>query len=260
MDNEPKLAEVIKTTLAKPGRQQALDYVEGIKFKTRLTEHRLGKLKHEVKRYCTREEADDFLYKAEFDHFVISIRSVLDYLAQLINVVYDLKLLPSHRLGRGDVADFKTVVPHLDDKEPGNKLRQLLEPTSASEWYKWYEYLNGLRIETIHVKPVPTAKEMTACARSRACIAEDPLAKKSDDETRETTQLPGVEAQPEEEEQPRGGIGPRIEKLLLPDGPGGNTWEKRIELVSYCETGLANIRGIVQESYALLIHRLEGSK
>ena len=257
MDNEPKLVEVIKTILAKPGRQQALDYVEGIKFKTRLTEHRLGKLKHEVKRYCTREEADDFLYKAEFDHFVISIRSVLDYLAQLVNVVYRLELLPSHRLRKGDVADFKTVVRHLDDKEPGNKLTQLLKKTSDSEWYKC---LNDLRIETIHVKPVPTAKEMAACARSKARIAGAPLAKKSDDETRETTQLQGGKAQPEEEEQPRGGIGPRIEKLLLPDEPGGNTWEKRIELVSYCEATLANTQGIVPESYAALIHRLEGSK
>lgn len=257
MDNEPKLVEVIKTTLAAPGRQQALDYVEGIKFKTRLTEHRLGKLKHEVKRYCTREEAEDFLYKAEFDHFVISIRSVLDYLAQLVNVVYRLELLPSHASGPDPIVNFGTVVERVGRKEPGNKLARLLKRAIRSKWYK---YLNGLRIETVHVKPVPTAREMRAYGTSKAHIVTNVLAKRSDDETGETTRLPGVEAQPEEEEQPRGGIGPRIEKLLLPDKPSGHTWEKRIELVSYCEATLANTQGIVPESYAALIHRLEGSK
>lgn len=257
MDNEATLVEIINAMLAEPDRQQALGYIEGVGFKLKGAEYRIKKLTDEVDRFCARKETDEFYFRVEWDHFITCLRSAFDYLAQLINVVYGLELLPSHRLRKGDVVDFKTVVKHLDDKEPGNKLTQLLKKTSDSEWYKC---LNDLRIETIHVKPVPTAKEMTACARSKARIAEDPLAKKSDDETREITQLRGGRAQLEEEEQPRGGIGPRIEKLLLPDEPGGNTWEKRIELVFYCETRLANIRGIVQESYAPLIHRLEGSK
>lgn len=185
-----------------------------------------------------------------------ALRSALDFLAQLIKLVYRLPLLTRRALGSGKVVTLESLVKALDTKEPGGKLVQLLKATVSSNWY---EYLNGLRIETIHVKPITIPKESSVSISTRFNLTVNVSVKKIDDRTGGVTEATSDSAQAEREGPP-GETAVRIDKLLLPDEPWGNTTTKGIELVPWCETALDSVRDIIRQSYDLLICGLRGSK
>lgn len=91
-----------------------------------------------------------FSMEIEFDHFVMSLRSSIEHLMQLINFIVGLGLSPTSN-NRASRVDAENVITSL--KSNGNPLLKRLGNYLQKEKRKdWYKMLHKLRIEMYHNK------------------------------------------------------------------------------------------------------------
>ena len=91
-----------------------------------------------------------FSMEIEFDHFVVSLRSCIEHLMQLINSIADLGLNPiSYK--RDDRVDIDNVIT-LSKKSNNTIINRLGNYLVKEKKKDWYKTLHKLRIEIYHNK------------------------------------------------------------------------------------------------------------
>jgi len=235
-----KISQLVSTLTDESLQLQLKEHIAGVELKIEAAEYRLKKLRHEARRYLNREivmKKDDrwrerevksrFPYIVEFDHFVICLRSSLDYLAQIVNILCELKMTPRAGLGEPPFVSFNEVSKNLQNSKSYPDLSELFYDVYNSSWYK---YLNSLRIDAVHWKPIFIIRQggLAPQAQSTSIRTEGKKRINSD-------------------------IRIRMTKLLLPDEPLGRHADNEMELLSYCEETLNNVRNAVQKGYSLLL-------
>ena len=90
-----------------------------------------------------------FAIEIEFDHCIVSLRSCIEHLLQLINHVANLGLVPTSY--RNDRVNIDNVIRGLKSHNNSvlKRLGNYLEKEKQSDWYKM---LHKLRIEIYHNK------------------------------------------------------------------------------------------------------------
>lgn len=89
----------------------------------------------------------------DFDHCILSLRSSLEHLAQLVNAIVPLNIPPKGKASES--VSLKRVIDKIADNQQLkgiqylNELSIYLEMMTKSNWYK---ELHKLRIESFHVK------------------------------------------------------------------------------------------------------------
>jgi len=142
-------------------------YLRSASQKHLFAERRLRSLKKkmtEYKRKCTVEKHDEFratVYpdslpiEMDFDHCILSLRSSLEHLAQLINAVIPLDL-PAKRIKKYDkFVSITNVISEIERNEPLGKdpcLSKLSSYLGNVIQASWYKELHDLRIESFHIK------------------------------------------------------------------------------------------------------------
>jgi len=100
----------------------------------------------------------------DFDHCILSLRSSLEHLAQLVNAVIPLNLSPKGKASES--VSLKKVIEAIVENESLksipylSKLSSYLQEEMESDWYR---ELHDLRIESFHVKSgrLPKTELMT---------------------------------------------------------------------------------------------------
>jgi hypothetical protein len=139
-------------------------YLRSINQKRLFAKKRLIFIKRAAKKYNTKEKirinntrftlvirkAKSFDIEIEFDHFIVSSRSCMEHLIQLVNQLYELNLEPSSN-NRNDKVDIDNTIRCLQDKNSiiSKKLGSYLKNEKQKDWYKT---LHKLRIEMFHNK------------------------------------------------------------------------------------------------------------
>lgn len=89
----------------------------------------------------------------DFDHCILSLRSSLEHLAQLVNAIVPLNLLPKGKVSES--VNLRRVIGTIADTQQLKNIQYLSELSSklrrVSE-SNWYKELHDLRIESFHVK------------------------------------------------------------------------------------------------------------
>lgn len=137
-------------------------YLDSACSKLIYAEKRLITLKTKVTRYKRKIDykngdaslADTTTIEMDLDHCLISLRSSLEHLAQLINSVIPLNLATRRTSGQMYVTLERVIEkiisnPKYKKDSPLYKLYSFLEKVIQSDWY---QDLNSLRIETYHHK------------------------------------------------------------------------------------------------------------
>ncbi len=98
----------------------------------------------------TTRKATSFSMEIEFDHFVVSLRSCIEHLMQLINFIANLGLCPTS-YDRHYTVNTDNVISHLKSTQNVilNRLARYFEKEKGKDWYKM---LHRLRIEIYHNK------------------------------------------------------------------------------------------------------------
>ena len=98
----------------------------------------------------TVRKATSFDVEIEFDHFIVSSRSCIEHLMQLINCVAGLNLAPTS-YNRIDKVDIDNVIHGLKNRNNAvlDRLGNYLCKEKQRDWYKT---LHKLRIEMYHNK------------------------------------------------------------------------------------------------------------
>jgi len=97
----------------------------------------------------TVRKATSFDIEIEFDHCIVSLRSCIEHLMQLINHVAGLNLAPASY--KADRVDIDNVIRGL--KNHSNAvLRRLGDYLDKEKQKDWYKTLHKLRIEMYHNK------------------------------------------------------------------------------------------------------------
>ncbi len=137
------------------------DYSDSAGQKHLFAERRLITLKGKIAKYKRRIEYGNgptsfpspLSVEMDFDHCILSLRSSLEHLAQLINSAVKLNLQPTG-LGR-DTVSLQNIVNAIDDssKFKNNQYLSKLSSFLRNEMNKdWYRDLHKLRIEMYHHK------------------------------------------------------------------------------------------------------------
>jgi hypothetical protein len=145
---------------------QCFDYLTSIRLKYKFAKNRLTILKRK-KAYYKKKRVEEYSNEAlkttwpdnysilmEFDHCVISLRSLIEHLLQLINVVIPLGLVPQ-RKGKEKAVDIDTIISVMSQTELCKNnvfLNQLLRNIQEIKRQPWYDHLHKLRIEQFHNK------------------------------------------------------------------------------------------------------------
>ena len=141
-------------------------YLTSIRLKHKFARKRLIVLKRK-KTYYMKRRVEEYYNRAirttwpdyysilmEFDHCVISLRSSLEHLLQLINLVIPLGLAPQ-RKSKEQVVGIATVITAMSANrhiKQNNILGQLRENMKELQNQSWYDHLHKLRIEQYHDK------------------------------------------------------------------------------------------------------------
>ncbi len=89
----------------------------------------------------------------DFDHCILSLRSSLEHLAQLVNVIVPLGLKPTRGKNRETVS-FDAVINAIvrsHELESVEYLKELSLNLQSEIKDNWFKELNGLRIDSLHV-------------------------------------------------------------------------------------------------------------
>lgn len=137
------------------------DYLDSASQKQLFAERRLMALKRQITQYKKRIEykggitsfPDTLSIEMNLDHCILSLRSSLEHLAQLINSAVQLGLQPT---GYGtNVVSLQNVVDAIDSSSEhrNNQYISQLSSFLGAEMDKdWYKELHRLRIEIYHHK------------------------------------------------------------------------------------------------------------
>lgn len=159
------LGDIINTLLeqiwgSKEGAEcdSCVIYLRSTCQKHLFAEERLKSLTKEIERYIQtvqdNQVPSSLNIEMEFDHCVLSLRSCLEHLAQLINAVIPLNLSPKATKGQTHVT-LKNVIEEIRKNEILKNNEYLLSLSSYlnSETEKdWYRDLHDLRITMFHEK------------------------------------------------------------------------------------------------------------
>lgn len=194
-------------------------YLRSTCQKLLFAEKRIESLNSEVERYIqtlrNKQIASTLNIEMEFDHCVLSLRSCLEHLAQLINAIIPLNLAPRITKGKKPV-----TLSNVIDELPRNKLSKnsecLLKLSSylRNEVEKpGYQVLHDLRITMFHDRfnylPRTSLHRMN----------------------RELLEL----------------------EFLLPDDMARSLVEEREKsITSYCESVIGTVEGVLKESFKAL--------
>jgi len=89
----------------------------------------------------------------DFDHCILSLRSSLEHLAQLVNAIVPLNLPPKGKASES--VNLRRVVDTIAEKHQWENIPYLNELSSKLKGVmgsNWYKELHVLRIESFHVK------------------------------------------------------------------------------------------------------------
>jgi hypothetical protein len=89
----------------------------------------------------------------DFDHCILSLRSSLEHLAQLVNAIVPLNLPPKGKASKS--VNLKRVVDKIANNRQWETIPYLNELSSKLKGViesNWYKELHDLRIESFHVK------------------------------------------------------------------------------------------------------------
>lgn len=143
--------------------QPSVIYLRSINQKRLFARKRTTYIKRAIAKYSQKEKvsvkgdytlivrrATSFAIEIEFDHCIVSLRSCIEHLLQLINHVTSLNLVPTS-YDRSDRVDFDNVVHRLKSCNNAvlNRLGNYLDKEKQKDWYKT---LHKLRIEMYHNK------------------------------------------------------------------------------------------------------------
>jgi hypothetical protein len=138
-------------------------YLRSVNQKRLFAKKRRVDLKKAIAKYSQKEEvsiegdytlrvrrATSFAIEIEFDHCIVSLRSCIEHLLQLINHVASLGLVPTS-YNRSDRVDIDNVIHCLKSRNDAvlNRLGDYLDKEKQEDWYKT---LHRLRIEMYHNK------------------------------------------------------------------------------------------------------------
>ena len=151
--------ELLQVILGQPGEI----YLRSVNQKRLFAKKRRAYLKRAIAKYSQKEKisvqgdytltvrrAMSFAMEIEFDHCVVSLRSCIEHLLQLINDVASLGLVPTS-YNRSNKVDIDNVIQAL--KGPNNAVLNRLGSYLNKEKQKdWYKVLHRLRIEMYHEK------------------------------------------------------------------------------------------------------------
>ena len=137
-------------------------YLRSINQKRLFSRKRLMLLKKAIAKYNQKQtistkkgsfqmrKTTSFSMEIEFDHFVVSLRSYIEHLMQLINSIADLGLNPiSYK--RDDRVDIDNVIT-LSKKSNNTIINRLGNYLVKEKKKDWYKTLHKLRIEIYHNK------------------------------------------------------------------------------------------------------------
>ena len=182
-------------------------------------ENRLRSLTKEVEGYIQTVKDNQvpgpLNIEMDFDHCVLSLRSSLEHLAQLINAIIPLNLSPKATKGETHVT-LKNVIEEIRENDPlkNNECLSNLSSYLNSEMEKdWYRDLRDLRITMFHDKFDRLTRISTRTLE------------------RQLLDL----------------------KFLLPSGTAKSleTEEER-NITSYCESVIRKVESVLKESFDLL--------
>lgn len=143
------------------------EYLTSIRLKHKFARSRLATLKRKKAHYMkTRIEEfsakvtkttwpDNYSVLMEFDHCIISLRSSVEHLLQLVNVVAELELVPKRSRGKEAAVGISVVIAAMDKNrlfDQCDVLRELRENIRSLKSQPWYDHLHRLRIEQFHDK------------------------------------------------------------------------------------------------------------
>ncbi len=131
-------------------------YLRSINQKRLFARKRTTYLKRAVGKYVQDDDTSrtrriaSFNTEIEFDHCIISLRSCLEHLMQLINSVAGLQLVANSN-NRTDRVDIDNIIHGLKNNNDAilNRLGNYLDKEKQKDWYKT---LHKLRIEIYHNK------------------------------------------------------------------------------------------------------------
>lgn len=151
--------ELLQVLLGQPGEI----YLRSVNQKRLFAKKRRAYLKRAIAKYSQKEEvsvegdytvtvrrATSFAMEIEFDHCIVSLRSCIEHLLQLINHVASLGLVPTS-YNRSDRVDIDNVIHRSKSCNSAvlNRLGNYLDKEKQEAWYKM---LHRLRIEMYHKK------------------------------------------------------------------------------------------------------------
>lgn len=143
--------------------QPSVIYLRSINQKRLFARKRMAHAKRAIAKYNQKEhvtvegdytltvrQAASFDIEIEFDHFVVSSRSCIEHLMQLINCVAALNLIPTSH-NRTDRVDIDNIIHGLKNHNSAIFIRlgYYLDREKQKDWYK---KLHKLRIEMYHNK------------------------------------------------------------------------------------------------------------
>lgn len=168
-----------------------------------------------TQRYKENEVLDRLSIEMDFDHCVLSLRSSLEHLAQLINAIIPLNLSPKVTKGQISVS-LKSIIEEMRKNELLKSNENVLNLSSylQSEIEKdWYRALHDLRIEMFHEKFGRLTR----------------------------TTLKTLEYQLKDL------------KFLLPNGTANSfVTEKERDITYFCESMIKEVERVIKESFSVL--------
>ena len=143
-------------------QQPSVIYLRSVNQKRLFARKRMAYIKRAITKYNQEVEisgkgytwlirkATSFDIEIEFDHFIVSSRSCIEHLMQLINHVAALNLAPTSN-NRADRVDIDNVVRSLRSSN-NVVLKRLGNYLDKEKQKDWYKTLHKLRIEMYHNK------------------------------------------------------------------------------------------------------------
>lgn len=143
--------DLIYHSLGNPG-----NYLRGINQKRLFARKRKRLLKRAIARLSPYSKIERptaaFTIEIEFDHFIDSLRSSIEKLMQLINLIADLKLSPTNRHRKNKFDKLVTLDEVIKSLQSSSDtiLNRLGAYLLKEKQRNWYTTLHQLRIEIYH--------------------------------------------------------------------------------------------------------------
>jgi hypothetical protein len=132
----------------------AVNYLRSASAKLLFAQNRLNSLQKNIDDYKNDQEIRATIgtlnIEMDFDHCISSLRSSIEHLLQLLNIVADLKLF-SLRTSGENIVTIGKVAGRLSEKD-SSELKEIAEIINKVINSSWYKDLHELRIILFHDK------------------------------------------------------------------------------------------------------------